>query len=422
MFNYRSKAILKREIKTQIFSKKFIIMTLSLPIFMAVMFGLQYIFVTFDREEKSLLHILHESEDFQALIQQQIAGTELDNPALYELQFALIEPDAIESYVEERRPALLDGSITGIVFIPDSAREDKRIHYYSTNPNNQILQGRLREQVNRAVVGEYFDKLNVGAEAIAYARSNVDVQGIRVTSEGNTGADFDNMILAFGLSFLIYISLFSAGPAVMAAVNEEKTNRVVEVLLSAVTTRELVYGKIIGTALTGLVQMAIWISPVLIISLLSLPALAMLDTFDFNLSLLEVLYFLVNYFFGVICFMGFFAAFGAMFDNPQDAQGAMMPVFMLIMVPFFMVFTLVQNPANILAEVGSMLPFFNIMIMPARMVLIDVPLWQLGIAILVNIATLWLCIRFGAKLYRITILMTGKKPGWKEIYKWLRYE
>jgi ABC-2 type transport system permease protein len=326
------------------------------------------------------------------------------------------------AHIDAQRIALTNGSLTGIVWIPDTARDDKRLTYYSANPANQVLQGRLRDLVNRTVVGDYFDALGIERSAIDFARTNVTVDGVRVSLEGNSELKIGNLVVAFALTLMIYMSLLTMGPAVMAAVNEEKTNRIIEVLLSAVTPRELLYGKIVGTAVAGLVQMVIWISPLVLLSLVSLPALVMMDLPSVNLGFFTILYFLVNYLMGIIAFLAIFAAFGAMFDTPQDAQGSMMPVMMLIIVPFFLAFSMARNPANALAEVSSMLPFATILVMPARMTLIDVPLWQVGVAFLVNLLTIWCCIRAGAKIYRLTILMTGKRPAWADIWRWLRYD
>lgn len=420
MFNYRSKAIIKREIRQQIFTKKFVIMTLALPLFIILVGALQFFITTFDREERSALHIINESTAFQQLLQDQLPDTELSDAALYELDFRQLAAADIEAHVDAQREALMNGSLTGIVWIPDSAREDKKLTYYSANPANLVLQGRLRELVNRTVVGDYFDALGIERSAIEFARTDVTVEGVRVSSEGNSDMNVGNLVVAFALTTMIYMSLLSMGPAVMAAVNEEKTNRIVEVLLSAVTPQELIYGKIVGTAAAGLVQMVIWISPLILISLVSLPALVMMDLPSVDLDLFTILYFLVNYLMGVITFLAIFAAFGAMFDTPQDAQGSMMPVMMLIIVPFLLAFTMLRNPANVLAEVASMLPFATILVMPARMTLIDVPLWQTAVAFVVNLLTIWCCIRAGAKIYRLTILITGKRPAWADIWRWLR--
>lgn len=420
MLNHRTRAIIKREVRQQIFTKKFLVMTLSLPLVIIIVAALQFFIATFDREEQSTLDILSGSAELQVLLQAQLGESELADTTLYRLDFQVLAPDALDAYVDTRRAALMNGALTGIVWIPASARDDKQIRYYSANPANQVLLGRLRDLVNRSVVGAYFDERGVARDAIAFARTNVNVEGIRVGREGNSQLDAGNLLVAAALTMMIYISLLSMGPAVMAAVNEEKTNRIVEVLLAAVTPQELVYGKIIGTAIAGLVQMAIWISPLAVFSLLSLPALSMMELPSLNLGVFTILYFLLNYLMGVLAFMSIFAAFGAMFDTPQDAQGAMMPVMMLVIVPFFLAFSMARNPANILAEVSSMLPFASILVMPARLTLIDVPPWQVAVAIVVNLLTIWACVRAGAKIYRLTILMTGKRPTWGEVWSWLR--
>jgi ABC-2 type transport system permease protein len=422
VISYRSLAIIKREIHQQIFTKKFLIMTLALPVFITIVAGLQVFITTFDREERATLHILNESAQLQQLLQEQLPDSELADDELYELDFRLLAASDLVAHIDAQRIALANGSLTGIVWIPDTARDDKRLTYYSANPANQVLQGRLRDLVNRTVVGDYFDALGIERSAIDFARTNVTVDGVRVSLEGNSELKIGNLVVAFALTLMIYMSLLTMGPAVMAAVNEEKTNRIIEVLLSAVTPRELLYGKIVGTAVAGLVQMVIWISPLVLLSLVSLPALVMMDLPSVNLGFFTILYFLVNYLMGIVAFLAIFAAFGAMFDTPQDAQGSMMPVMMLIIVPFFLAFSMARNPANALAEVSSMLPFATILVMPARMTLIEVPLWQVGVAFLVNLLTIWCCIRAGAKIYRLTILMTGKRPAWADIWRWLRHD
>lgn len=424
MLNHRTATIIKREIREQIFTKKFVIMTLSFPLIMVLMIGLQILFVTFDREGQSRLLILNESEALQSLVRAQFADSDFADNERFTLQYDLVNDESgADSVVNEHREQLLSGALTGIIFIPDSARDDKVIHYYSTNPTNQNIQSPLREQVNRAVVGDYFNALNLDNNAVAYARSNVNINGIRVTEQGNAGTGPGNLIIAGVLTFLIYISLLMMGPMVMGAVNEEKTSRVVEILLSSVTPNELMLGKVLGTSITGLLQMAIWTLPLALVGLNALPVVAsILADLDFQFSMFHLLYFLLNYLFGLMIFLSIFAAFGAMFDNPQDAQQSLTPVMFLIIIPFLLAFTLARNPANTLAEVSSMLPFANLLIMPARMTLIDVPAWQILLTIAVNVLTFYLCIRGGAKLYRIAILLTGKRPTLKEMYKWLRYQ
>ena len=167
--------------------------------------------------------------------------------------------------------------------------------------------------------------------------------------------------------------------------------------------------------------MSIWVMPLIVMSIGSVGFAAVLMDLNLNVSLGLVGYFLLNYLVGLIIYLALFAALGSLFENPQDAQSGIWPLMLLIIIPFFMAFTMIRDPANIIAEVFSMVPFTSIMIMPARMTLIDVPFWQVAVAVLANVITLFLVLKVAGKVYRIGILITGKRPTWPEVYKWLRY-
>ena len=205
----------------------------------------------------------------------------------------------------------------------------------------------------------------------------------------------------------------------MRSVVEEKNSKIVEILLSSVQSKELMTGKIIGTALTGLLQMVIWISPIIVLvssSLFMIP-----QEYMPTISAGQILYFLLNYFIGLITFLGLFATVGAIFDNEQDAQSGIWPIMLLVMIPFFISISIMKNPDTVLAKVTSLLPFSSIIVMPARMSLVEIPIWQFALSIVVNIGVMLAIFPFAGKIYRIGILLTGKKPQWSEVLKWLKY-
>ncbi len=132
------------------------------------------------------------------------------------------------------------------------------------------------------------------------------------------------------------------------------------------------------------------------------------------------LYFVFNYSLALITFIALYATVGAIFDNPQDAQSGMWPVLMLIMIPFFIAIGLESNPQSSFAQIASMFPFASLIVMPARMILVDVPLWQILLSIVINVIVLIGIFKLAGKIYRIGILLTGKKPKWSEVIRWLR--
>ncbi|MCF8267665.1 MAG: ABC transporter permease, partial [Ignavibacteriales bacterium] len=302
-----------------------------------------------------------------------------------------------------------------------TATIDKKLKYYSTNPNSRSVEGKITSAVNSVLIDNYFSSKELSQGDLNYAMSRVNMDGFRITEDEKIEEEgVGNRILSFLFAFLLYFSLLFTGQSMITSVLEEKSSRIVEVILASVSTSELMAGKILGSALIGVVQMAIWLSPVLVIistSIFVLPPELIL-----SITAGHLLYFLVNFLVGLVLFLGLYATLGAIFDNPQDAQSGNLPIMMLIIIPFFITFSMVNNPNNTLATVSSMFPFSSIIVMPSRMTLVDVPLWQFAVSIFLNIAVMFLIFPFAGKIYRVGILRTGKKPSWAEVAKWLRYK
>lgn len=144
------------------------------------------------------------------------------------------------------------------------------------------------------------------------------------------------------------------------------------------------------------------------------------EEFNFKLNYNQVAYFLLNFFIGLITFLGLFAAASSIFYNDQDAQQGMVPVMMLIMIPFFIALSIESNAQTTLVIIASLLPFSSLIVMPARLLLVDVPFWHILISCLINVSVLILIFKLAGKIYRVGILITGKKPKWSEVVQWLK--
>ena len=421
MLNYRTMAVIKRELREKLMSKTFIIMTLLLPLFMVFAMVIPSLLMNIDGDEGTKVEILTESPD---LTQRVEAGfNELDwvKDTTYIMSYNTVPESDVMSYIDSKKQLMLQGKIDGIVFVPNSALKDKKIQYYSKNPNNQTVQGKLKGPLNKILLDEYFSTKDLSDEELGYTRMWPDVTGFKI-SEGEEieQAGYGNLILAYVFMFMLYISLIFSGQITMQSVQEEKSSKIIEVLLSSVSSRELMTGKILGAAVTSTFQMAIWLLPILIVistSWIALPA-----EFIIDITYGHLIYFLVNFFLGLVIFIGLFALIGSIFDNAQEAQSGMWPVLMLLMIPFFISFSILRNPGNPMAEITSFIPFATIMVMPGRYTAGDVPLWQLIISILINIGTIAALFPVAGKIFRVGILRTGKKPTWGEVIKWLKYK
>jgi len=421
MFSKKTLIVIKRELRDKLFSKTFILMTVLIPVFLFGILGIQTFLMSFESDSGSQLEIISENIELTEKLQSAFNEAPIVKSGSYKVTFETQTKAWFDAYLDESKKSIIDGKLTGIVFIPQKAERDKKVEYYSKNPNNNTLFNKTRNIINQALIDLYFTGRNLSAEDIAFARESVDFSSYRVSSDEKIEEEgFGNQVLAFLFTFLLYFSLIFLGTMMMRAVVEEKNNRIVELLLSSISSKELMTGKILGNGITGLIQMAIWLLPVIVLissSIFVLPA-----EFILKINLVHIIYFLFNFFVGLITFLGLFATVGAIFDNDQDAQSGVWPIMILIMIPFFISIAMLSNSENPIATVASMVPFASIIVMPARMTIIEVPLWQFALAVVVNVGTLLLIFPAAGKIYRVGILMTGKKPKWSEIIKWLKYK
>ena len=421
MFNIRTLAIIKRELREKLLSKTFIIMTILLPLFMIGILAFQTFLYSYEGDSNTNLIIVTESSSLQNEMENEFNSLPFVKSGYYKIQYESMNQDQLDKYLNQRKSDLLSEKITGLIFIPDSAVATKKVEYYSKNPTNRTLFEKVRPTINNVLVTEYFQGKDISEKDITYARENVDFANFRISSdkaveEEGTG----NIIIAFLFTFLLYFSLIFIGQMMMRSVVAEKANRIVEVLLSSANSRELMTGKILGTSITGLIQMAIWLLPLIL--LITTAWFTLPPEFAVKLNMMQIGYFLLNYFIGLITFMGLFTSVGAIFDNEQDTQSGMWPILMLIMIPFFIAMAMLENSENNIAKIASMFPFASVIVMPARMVLSEIPVWQFVVSFLVNVATMLLLFPIAGKVYRVGILMSGKKPKWSEVAKWLKYK
>ena len=420
MVNRRTFSIVKRELKVKLFSRTFIIMTLLIPIFMLGIMGLQTFLFQYSDGENAFLIVASESQNVLDNIQTELSKMPKNKDGNVEFMFEKLDKQKIETRLNNIRADILEEKITGLIFISDQALKNKQVEYFSKNPNNNILLNKIKPPINKVLTDMYFVGKQLSREELEFAKDDVDFNGFRISADKEIKEEgIGNTILSFLFTFLLYMSLLFTGQMTMSSVIEEKSSKIVEVLLSSVSSKELMTGKIIGTSITGLAQMAIWISPLII--LISTTWFILPPELTLKLSMWHLLFFLFNYFVALITFLGLFATVGSIFDNPQDAQSGVWPIMMLIIIPFFIAIGMQANPENQIARIASFVPFASLIIMPARITLVDIPLLQLILSIAINIAVMIFIFILAGKIYRVGILITGKKPKWSEVVKWFKY-
>jgi ABC-2 type transport system permease protein len=411
--------IIKREIKTKLFSKSFIFMTLLVPFFMIMIFSIQYLVQSMSGEERSDLIIISDSDEILNQVQNEIFNTSAFKSGDLTSRTERTELQTFTDKLNTIKPDLIAQRVTGVVFIPSTSLQSKEIEYYSSNPNNSSLFYKIKPSINKALVEIYFSGKQLTQDEIKFARKDVEINGFRVSSDEKVAQEgYGNRIAMVLFSFLLYMALIFSGAMTMNAVVEEKSNKIVEVLLSSASSTELMAGKIFGTVVVELIQMAIWLSPVIL--LITTSWFFIPPQFMPQMSISFIFYFLFNYALALITYVALYATVGAIFDNPQDAQSGVWPLLMLIMIPFFIAIGMQSNAQSSFILIASIFPFASLIVMPARMILVEVPLWQIVLSSLINIVVLIGIFKLAGKIYRIGILLTGKKPKWSEVFRWLK--
>jgi ABC-2 type transport system permease protein len=251
----------------------------------------------------------------------------------------------------------------------------------------------------------------------------IDLETVRITKEGDKAeTGMAGFFFAYGLFFLLYIMIMLYGQQVMSGVLEEKTSRIVEVIISTVKPFELMLGKLVGICMVGLTQILIWL---ITAAVLTAPgaafALAAMPTGIPTVSPTLILHFAGHFLLGFFLYASFYAALGAAFNDIREAQQAASSATFFLIMPVFLMFMIINDPDSPLAVATSLFPPFTPLLMLLRIAVKTPPAWQiiLGYALTTGfvIFMTWTC----SKIYRVGILMYGKKPTLKELLRWMKY-
>jgi ABC-2 type transport system permease protein len=219
---------------------------------------------------------------------------------------------------------------------------------------------------------------------------------------------------------ILYMALLTWGVSIQRSIIEEKGSRVIEVMLSSVEPLDLFLGKIIGLGLVGLTQLAIWVVVALSIGFYTYYAAAGIFSY-INVSPLTLVYFVIYFIFGFLLYASIFTIVGAICSTEQDAQQLQGLVTLPLVVPILLLMMIIQSPNSTIAVVFSLIPLFTPMLMLARVVVLQPSFWQIALSMVLLVISIYASIYISSRVFRVGILMYGKRPGLREVVRWLRY-
>ena len=432
------KLIIKREYFAKVRNRTFIVMTFLSPLLMIGMIAL-VAFLTKSSIEKSTT---------VAYVDQSGLFSEQDFNDNKTIKFEnLTDVD-----IEEVKIIVNESSHEGLLFIPKKDSIDQianQIQFFSQESPGMVTISEIESIVERKLQSEKMQQLDIDLKKFESARVKVDINLINFSGEKSSKMMNGIKIgLGMGAGYIIMMFIIIYGAMVMRSVIEEKTSRIIEVIISSVKPFELMMGKILGTAAAGLTQFFIWVILMFIIFMISsfvfgFDVSANMNTSQMTAEQLEILaqndtqfilteilnlpflsmffYFILYFLLGYLLYSSIYAAIGAAVDNETDTQQFMLPVMMPLMIGVYVGFaTVINDPHGVVATTFSMIPFTSPIVMLMR-IPFGVPWWQIAISLFLLLITFLIVVWIAAKIYRVGILMYGKKVNYKELYKWLKY-
>ena len=414
--------IIKREYLTRIKTKSFIIGTILVPL-IGLAFCLLIIFLVNHKPTHTMRLVIVDNSGTLAQSITQGLDAKLENG---QPEFNIVEtiarpasPDAVQQNLRARINA---EKIDAYLWIPRDPKDSFELHM--RNPDNFSLIGPLSGAVDQAVISARLSERGIHLDDIKAVLHGTDLKLMKISETGEAEEKGQSIAIAVALVILLYTALLMYGIITMRSVLEEKTTRTMEVLISAVRPFELLTGKILGVAAAAFTQFAVWmISTALLFTYGALAAMGMGGTalsgvhVPISLVLYATLFFIGGYF----LYSSMFAAIGAACSNEQDAQQlqwiAMAPL-VFCMVIYSMV---LNDPTSTASVVLSEIPFFAPVLMALRISLQTPPAWQIALSLVLLVLTTIVTIWASAKIYRVGILMYGKRPSLVEMFRWLRY-
>lgn len=315
------------------------------------------------------------------------------------------------------------GAIQGYMIIDQKALDAGEIVLHAKNPSSAVSAEWLRTLVRPAVMKYRLLQQNVPRPAIDEAIEQIDFNVVKATNDPKKReSGIAALFMSFGLVMFIYLALIFYGIYVLRGVLEEKSSRIVEIIVSSVKPFDLMMGKILGIGAVGLTQITIWVLFAVVFSAPQVASLlAISEDYKPAVNTASLVFFPVFFVLGYFLYATIYAGIGAMFNSDEDAQQLATIAQLFLAVPVMVLTLVLKNPNGGVAIGLSLFPFFAPILMYLRIAIETPPAWQIALSIGIMIATIVLMIWIVSKIYRVGILMYGKKPTIPELVRWLRY-
>jgi len=417
-------AVIRREFIERVRSKWFLVSTILGPVFMICVTVLPSVLMTRSGKVNQIVLVDEDAGNFAARLQTQLQGS-----GRFAVTLVEANSDGYDAVRDSLTRAIRSEAIDGFLTVSSATVESGVAEYRGRNVSSLRDMGTMESLLRQSVVTERLTRRGVDPAAVQEAQRGIDLRTLRVTKNGATGeSGMVTFFLGYAVGIVLYMVILIYGINVMRSVLEEKQTRIIEVLVSSLRPFQLMVGKVIGVGGVGLFQFGIWALTgylimhflAQILAFLHVPAgqasAITMPAISGTLLAVVAVYFVL----GFLLYSALFAVVGATVTADSEAQQAQQPVMMLLVFSLIVSFAALNDPGGQLAIVTSMIPFSSPIIMPVRVATSDVPASQLALSLVISAASSLLVVWLSARVYRIGILMYGKRPNLKELWRWAR--
>lgn len=415
--------VIQREYLERIRSKAFIIMTLLMPVFMATTILIPALLSDMKSGVTRHIVLVANNPEIAEAVQRELMTPPAKNtdakPPLPRYQIE-IESNTSEAERDKLRHEISQGKIDGFLWLSDSDLASRKVVYSAKDVTDFGESIELRNAVHSAVVKRQLGQKGMSEADVESLLKPIDFDSVRIEKGKEGASGIAVFLVAFTMVMLLYLNVLVYGFAVMRSIIEEKSSRILEVLLSSVTAKQLLAGKIIGVGAVGLTQALIWLT---IAAAFSVPSMlsARSTLSNVHIPTAGIVAFAVFFLLGYFLYSTMYAALGAMVNSDQEAQQVQWPAMLPIVFSIVLATPVLQHPNSPLAFWTSMFPFFAPILMFVRVMAETPPVWQIALSIVLLLFTAWGLLGLSSRIYRVGILMYGKRPTLPELRRWLRY-
>lgn len=414
--------VVRREYLERVRSRAFLIGTMAAPLVLVGVLLLPAMMMKGQHGGRPLrVAVLDATGSLRDPVAEALSRQKLDGVARFAVEKAEGGNAALEAARLKRD--VLTGRLDGYLYLPPEALELSAAEYFGRNVSN-VADLRLMDQaVEEVMVAHRLTGQGLDPARVKRLTRRLDLKTIRIGASGSEREDRGaSAVLSIVLLMMLYTTVIMWGQVVMTSVIEEKTSRVVEVMVSSIPSGRLFAGKLLGVGAAGLTQFLIWAGVLAVIGLSaagasgSLGGVRLPEASPLVLAAL-VVYFLLGYFF----YAALFAAIGSAVNTPQEAQTLVFPVFAPLVVGTLCFPLVLQSPDGTLSTVLSLLPPLTPLLMFLRITVLTPPWWQIVLSVVLTGLAIAAVVWFAARVHRVGILMYGKRPTFPEIVRWVRH-